>query len=137
MTSGHSNRAPYAPRRGYLLPFVSLALSLPPFLIVLAACAIAIYHAMTGQTFDLVAPALQSAAVYGAIVCYIVFGPLIGLILCLTQRGLAQQVYGSDLMLGYRMKRLNTLALSVAAVAVCTLFLLITALFVGHALIGT
>ena len=137
MTSGHSNRAPYAPRRGYLLPFVSLALSLPPLLFALAACSIAIYHAATGLTLDVVAPALQSAAAYGVIVCYIVFGPLIGLILCLTQRGLAQQAYGSDLMLGYRMKRLNTLALSVAAVAVCTVFLLIVVLFAGHALTGT
>jgi hypothetical protein len=42
-------------------------------------------------------------------------------VLCTTQRTRAEQVYGSALLLGYRMKRLNTIALWCAALGIAML----------------
>lgn len=126
MKQPQPDHAPYAPARGYLVPLVSLALSLPPLLILLGVALLAAYHALTGQNFDTSAPpTFVSPLAFGLAVCYIVLGPFAAVVLCLTQRTRAEQTYGSALLLGYRMKRLNTMALYSAglAIGVIVLFL--------------
>lgn len=124
MKQAHSDRAPYAPARGYLVPFVSLALSLPTLVFVLAVALMAAYHALTGRTFSESAqPVLVSPLAFGLAICYLMLGPFAALALCLTQRTRAEQTYGSVLLLGYRMKRLNTIALYSAGLAICIIAL--------------
>jgi hypothetical protein len=41
------------------------------------------------------------------VVCYIAFGPMLRGVLCLTQRARTGQVYGSVLLLGFTLKRLE------------------------------
>lgn len=118
--------APYPSRSGYLMPVVSLALSLPTLVGALGLGGVALYHALTGQTLNVsVPPFLQSPLAFGGVVCYLVFGPMLGGVLCLTQRTRTEQVYGSVLLLGFRMKRLNTLALWSAGLAMSLLMLLV------------
>lgn len=136
MTPHHTPPALYAPRRGYIIPFVSLALSLPALLCIIGIGALAAANALTGYTLSLSAPPLRSPLGYAALVCYVIFGPVLGVILCLSQRGLAEQRYGSDLLLGYRMKRLNTIALTIAGVAMAATALSVMLLFLGKALSG-
>lgn len=58
------------------------------------------------------APAfLQPPLAFGVVVCYIVFGPMLGCIICLTQRTRREQVYGSVLLLGFRMKHIDFIVL--------------------------
>lgn len=120
MMQHHPHRgAPYAPRLGYLVPLVSLALSLPTLVVVLTLSGVMLYHTLTRHTLDVSAPPfLQSPLGFALVVCYIVFGPVLGCVLCLTQRTRTEQVYGSVLLLGFSMKRLNTFALSIAGLAV-------------------
>lgn len=119
-------RDPYPPRSGYLVPVVSLALSLPTLVGTLALGGVALYHALTGQALDVsVPPLVQSPLGFSLAVCYLAFGPVLGGILCLTQRTHTEQVYGSALLLGYKMKRLNTLALWSAGLAISVLLLLV------------
>lgn len=122
------HKAPYASRTGYLVPFASLALSLPTLVTVVGLGSVALYHALTGYTLAVsTPPLLQSPLAFAAMVCYLVLGPMLGAILCLTQRTRAEQRYGSALLLGYQMKRLNTLALCSAALAIAALMLLVVA----------
>ena len=128
--------APYAPRRGYLIPVISLALSASALLCILSAGVLAVANALTGYTLSVSAPPLKSPLSHAALVCYIIFGPMLGLILCLSQRGLAEQRYGSNLLLGYRMKRFNAIALTIAGVATAATALTVLLLFLGKALSG-
>jgi hypothetical protein len=91
---------------------MSLALSLPTLIGALALSGVALYHALRGQVLDVSAPpVLQSPLGFAVVVCYLMLGPILGGILCLTHRTRTEQVYGSVLLLGFRMKRLNTVAL--------------------------
>lgn len=128
-----SRHAPYAPRRGYIIPALSLALSIPSLAATVGLCALAAYHALTGYNVPLSAPPLRSAAGFTALVCYVVFGPVLAVIICVSQRARAEQIYGSDLLLGYRMKRMNTLALWSAGVAICAIMLVVVVSFVLRA----
>ncbi|HET9110406.1 MAG TPA: hypothetical protein VFN78_06260 [Ktedonobacterales bacterium] len=128
-----SRHAPYAPRRGYIIPALSLALSIPPLVAVFGVCALAVFHALTGYNLPLSAPPLRSAAGFTALVCYVVFGPVLAVIICVSQRARAEQIYGSDLFLGYRMKQLNTLALWSAGAAICAIMLVLVLSFVLRA----
>jgi hypothetical protein len=47
-------------------------------------------------------------------------GPMLAAVLCITQRTHAEEVYGSALLLGFRIKRLNTIALRTAVLALAT-----------------
>lgn len=124
----HPDPTPYAPARGYLVPILSLALSLPPLLCTLSLFTLATYHAATGGSFNAGGSAvLLPPLVFGLALCYIVLGPMAAFVLCLTQRTRAEQTYGSALLLGYRMKRLNTIALCCAGLAVAVLVLLLAA----------
>ncbi|HZC04199.1 MAG TPA: hypothetical protein VE338_01020 [Ktedonobacterales bacterium] len=125
MAQIHSRQSPYAPRRGYLIPALSLALSVPSLIATFSLSALAITHALTGYNLPVSMPPLQSALEFTVIVCYIVFGPMLGLILCVSQRARAEQLYGSDLLLGYRMRRLNTIALWSAGVAISAMMLVL------------
>ncbi len=136
MTRHLSPPTPYAPRRGYIIPVISLALSLPALFCILGVGVLAVANALTGYTLSLSASPLRSPLGYAALVCYIIFGPMLGVILCLSQRGLAEQRYGSDLLLGYRMKRLNTIALTIAGVATAATTLSVMLLFLGKVLSG-
>lgn len=54
------------------------------------------------------APAfLQSPLAFGVVACYIVFALMLGCIICLKQRTRIEQVHGSVLLLGFRMKHMN------------------------------
>ena len=128
-----SQQAPYAPRRGYIVPVVSLALSIPSLLATFSLCALAALHALTGYNLPVSTPPLRSALGFTALVCYIVFGPLLAVIICVSQRARAEQVYGSDLLLGYRMKRMNTIALMSAGAAICAMMLVLALSFVLRA----
>ncbi len=128
-----SQHTPYAPRSGYIIPVVSLALSIPSLVTTCGVCALAAVHGLTGYNLPLSAPPLRSALGFTALVCYLVFGPVLAVIICASQRARAERVYGSDLLLGYRMKRLNTIALWSAGAAICALMLV---LFLSLALRG-
>ncbi|MGZ3600201.1 MAG: hypothetical protein ACXWQ5_10890 [Ktedonobacterales bacterium] len=125
MMEDHPNgEAPYEPHVGYLVPRVSLALSLPTLVGALTLSGVALYHALTGQTFGISAPPfLQSPLGFAVVVCTFVFGPILGGMLCLTQRTRTEQIYGSALLLGFRMKSMNTLALYTAGLPMGVLML--------------
>ncbi len=106
------------------------------FLCILSAGVLAVANALTGYTLSVSAPPLKSPLSHAALVCYIIFGPMLGLILCLSQRGLAEQRYGSNLLLGYRMKRFNAIALTIAGMATAATALTVLLLFLGKALSG-
>lgn len=73
MVEDHPNRElPYAPGVGYLVPLVSLALSLPTLVGALTLSGAALYHALTGQTLGISAPSiLQSPLGFAVLVCYL------------------------------------------------------------------
>lgn len=119
--------APYAPRRGYAIPIASLALSFPALVTMPTLLGLALYHALSGR--DLIAgasPILLPSALATLALCLILFGPMLALMLCVTQRARAEQIYGAVFYLGYRMKRLNTIALRCAVLALafvtCAIF---------------
>src|SRR4051794_5975822 len=95
MVKDHPNRAaPYAPRAGYLVALVSLALSLPTLVGALTLSGAARYHALMGQTLGISAPPiLQLPVGFAVLVCNLVFGPTLAGILCLTQRTRSEQIY--------------------------------------------
>lgn len=109
---------PYAPRRGFVIPIASLVLSVPALVAMPTFLGLALYHTLSRR--DLITGSativLPSEAVT-LVVCLILFGPMLALIMCVTQRARAEQVYGADFYLGYRMKRLNTIALYCAGLA--------------------
>lgn len=113
-----STSVPYAPRRGFAIPIASLVLSFPALVAMPTVLGLALYHTLSRR--DLIAGnatiALPSAVVT-PVICLILFGPMLALIMCVTQRARAEQVYGADFYLGYRMKRLNTIALYCAGFA--------------------
>jgi hypothetical protein len=116
----HHNQLSFEPAFGYLVPIASLASSLPTLVFDIVVT----YHTLTGNTFDTSARSIQIPPVAFAIGClWIVFGPFLGTILCLAQRTHAEQTYGSVHLLGYKIKRLNTIALYMAVLAL-GLFLL-------------
>jgi F0F1-type ATP synthase assembly protein I len=83
-----------------------------------ALVGLALYHALSGR--DLIAgraTILLPSALVTLAICLIVFGPMLALMLCVTQRARAEQVYGADFYLGYSIKRLNTIALYCAGLA--------------------
>ena len=122
----HSGGAPFAPARAYALPLASLALSLPTLVLGLALCVWAIIHALTGRVLNVTTPPfLQSSLGYAVGVIYFLLGPTLGAVLCLMQRTRARFIYGSVHLLGFRMKRLNTLALCGAGLAMGVLALLV------------
>ncbi len=110
----HHSQAPFASAYGYLIPGASLALSLPT----LAVDLVLISHAVTGYSFDINTSLIHISPFASAFGClYIVFGPILGGLLCVTQRARAEQTYGSVHLLGFKMKRMNTIALYVAGLA--------------------
>ena len=126
----HTSRAPYPSAIWQVVPIVGLALSVPTLLESLALGGWAVYHALTGQVLDLsvLSPFFQLPLAPAIAVLYTVFGPMAACAMCLTQRACAHETYGSVLLLGFRMKRMNTIALYVAAsalVAVAGLVLLL------------
>lgn len=112
-------RAPYAPSRAFLVPIVSIVLSLPTLFIGLFLVISGTYRAISGGSLYTGAGA---AVEIPALVCMgLVLGPMLGLVLCTTQRTRAEQVYGSALLLGFRIKRLNTIALWCGGLALAML----------------
>lgn len=113
-----STSVPYAPRRGFAIPIASLVLSFPALVAMPTVLGLALYHTLSRH--DLIAgnaTIALSSAVVTPVICLILFGPMLALIMCVTQRARAEQVYGADFYLGYRMKQLNTIALYCAGVA--------------------
>jgi hypothetical protein len=122
----HSNAAPFPPGRQYAVPLASLALSLPTLVLGLALSVWTVIHALTGRILSVTTPPfLQSSFGYGLGVRYFLLGPTLGAVLCLMQRSRARFIYGSVHLLGFRMKRLNTLALCGAGLAMGALALLV------------
>lgn len=120
--------APYPSRRGYFVPLVSLTLSLPTLVCALTLVSAALYHALTGRALDAgISSVVLPPPAFAVGVCYLVLGPVLGGVLCLSQRTQTEQRYGSVLLLGFRMKRLNTLALYSAGLAIAVLMLLVVA----------
>lgn len=118
MTRLSTSVAPYAPRRDFAIPIASLALSFPALVAMPTFVGLALYHALSGR--DLIAgaaPILLPSALVTLAICLIFFGPVLALMLCVTQRARAEQVYGADFYLGYSIKRLNTIALYCAGLA--------------------
>lgn len=116
----HRNQLSFEPAFGYLVPIASLALSLPTLVFDIAVT----YHTLTGNTFDTSERGIQAPPFAFAFGCLcIVFGPLLGLIICIVQRTHAEQTYGSVHLLGFRIKRLNTIALYIAILALGLLLL--------------
>lgn len=113
------DRAPYAPARGILVPILSLALSLPTILVGIAWVAAATYALLAGHGIYTGAP--RSLPVPWPVCMWVLLGPLLALALCASQRGRAEELYGSALLLGYRIKRWNTVALWCAAAALLML----------------
>jgi hypothetical protein len=114
------NRAPFASGHALLVPIVSLALSLPTLFTELIAVGINAYEIVTRRALVTTAQTLQLPGLGVGLGClYLVMGPLVAIVLCITQRTRAEQQYGSALLLGFRIKRLNTLALRAAAGALC------------------
>ncbi len=107
----HHSQTPFASAYGYLIPGASLVLSLPT----LAVDLVLISHAVTGFSIQTVIQISPFASAFGCL--YIVFGPILGGLLCVTQRARAEQTYGSVHLLGFKMKRMNTIALYVAGLA--------------------
>ncbi|HEX8983349.1 MAG TPA: hypothetical protein VF792_11295 [Ktedonobacterales bacterium] len=127
MTRLSTSVAPYAPRRDFAVPIVSLALTVPALVAPPTAAALALFHAISGRDLSAGAGAiLLPSPVFTLAICLILFGPMLALMLCVTQRARAEQTYGADFYLGYRMKRLNTIALGCAgtglAVVTLTIF---------------
>lgn len=115
------DRAPYAPARDILVPFISLALSLPTILIgllwVISVAATSV--PLIGHGLSTGAP--PSLMVPWPVCLWTLLGPVTAGMLCVTQRTRAQERYGSALLLGYRIMRWNTLALQCAVVAMVLL----------------
>ena len=59
---------------------------------------------------------------------------MLALVLCTTQRTRAEQLYGSALLLGFRIKRLNALALWCAGIALGMLPLMVVVSVVVNSL---
>lgn len=112
-------RAPYAPSRAFLVPSLSIVLSLPTFFIGLFLVISGIYRAISGGSLYTGATAVVQVPALACLV--LVLGPMLALVLCTTQRTRAEQIYGSALLLGFRIKRLNTIALWFAALALAML----------------
>ncbi len=77
------SQTPFASAYGYLIPGVSLALSLPTLTVAL----VLIYHAVTGYVIGInihLMPISPFAPAVGFL--YIVYGPMLGGLLCVTQR---------------------------------------------------
>lgn len=119
MANGPSNRTPYAPARGILVPVVGIALSLPTLVIGLTLALSGVYMAVTGRSVYAGGP--QVLLVPVPVCLYLILGPMIALVLCTTQRTRAEQVYGSALLLGFKIKRLNKVALWCAGLALSML----------------
>jgi hypothetical protein len=122
----HPNAAPFAPARQYAVLLASLALSLPTLVLGLTLSVWSVIHALTGRILGVTTPPfLQSSFGYGLGVLYFLLGPTLGAVLCLMHRSRARFIYGSVHLLGFRMKRLNTLALCGAGLAMGALALLV------------
>lgn len=112
MNTDTSSGPPFAPAWGFAVPLIAFALSLPTLLSSLIFGTLAIYHAVASSEHTSSAETvLQVSPAFVLVLLYIVFGPMLGCVLCVTQRTRAEQVYGSVHLLGFRMKRMNTIAL--------------------------
>lgn len=111
----------------YLVPAVSLVLSLPALLCLLALCAVAGYHALTGHALDLSAaqPLLQRPVVPGLLLLYVVFGPMLGVVLCVLQRVRMLGASGGSRVRRVRPSAADGLALGTAGLALGVLMLLV------------
>ncbi len=112
--------------RDYAVPLVSLVLSVPTLLGVVAFSVWAVYHALTGSVLDVSAPAaLQSPPAFALTLLYVIFGPIAACALCLGQRARADAASGRPLAPGTAASRMNTLALRVAGAAALLLLALV------------
>lgn len=114
-----AERAPYAPAYSILVPIISIALSLPTILIGFVWIAASAFYLVTGR--GLVVNSSSHVDVPVPVCPALVFGPMAAIVLCTTQRTRAEQVYGSALLLGYRLMRLNRIALWCAALGIVML----------------
>lgn len=119
MADESPNRAPYAPAWGILLPVASILLSAPTLVTGLSLVVSGTYLAISGRSLYSGGPQVLQVPVPFCL--YLVLGPMIALVLCTTQRTRAEQMYGSALLLGFKIKRLNTVALWCAGLALSTL----------------
>jgi hypothetical protein len=119
MANESSRHAPYAPTRALLVPIVSIVISAPTLLIGLLLVVSGTYLAIFGHSLYAGTPLVMQVPV--PLCLFLVLGPVLALVLCTTQRTRAEQMYGSSLLLGFRIKRLNALALWCAALALATL----------------
>lgn len=119
MESDHSGRAPYAPSRAFLVPVASIVLSLPTLFVGLFLVVAGVYRAISGSSLYTGATEVVQVPVLACL--FLILGPMLALVLCTTQRTRAEQVYGSALLLGFRIKRLNTIALWCAGLALAML----------------
>ena len=114
-----ARRRPYAPRYSILVPIVSIALSVPTVLLGVVWIAAGAYYLVTGR--GLFVNSASTLDVPVPVCLALVFGPMAAAVLCTTRRTRAEQVYGSALLLGYRLRRLNRFALWCAALGIVTL----------------
>ena len=119
MVNDSSSRAPYAPARALLVPIVSIVISAPTLLIGLLLVISGTYLALFGHSLYASTPLVVQVPV--PMCLFLVLGPMAALVLCTSQRTRAEQAYGSSLLLGFRIKRLNAVALWCAALALATL----------------
>jgi hypothetical protein len=118
MAKEPSGRAPFASRHALLVPIASLALSTPTIVTGLAAICITMYEVLARRAIVSTAQTLQLPGLGVGLGClYLLMGPLLALVLCISQRTHAEATYDSALLLGYRIKRLNTIALRAAVLA--------------------
>lgn len=123
MADHHSGGAPYAPMRGILLPAASILLSVPTILIGGFFVVSGAFDLLSGHSLYAGGQQVVQLPIFGCL--YLALGPVIALMVCITQRTRAEQVYGSALLLGFRIKRLNRVALWCAALALATLPLIV------------
>lgn len=133
-----SNQPPHrldSPVQVYLAPAISLTLSLPILAGLLALSVVAGYLALTGRTLDLSAaePILRQPFVPGLLVLYVVFGPVLAVVLCLLQRVRVLDRLSETRVQRMRLPPVNGLALGIAAL---TLGLLLLFIIVGMVMRG-
>ncbi len=120
MANDRPRRTPFEPSLGIAVPLVSLALSMPTNLLGLAAIVISADEVITRRSLVATSQVVTLPGLGVGLGClYLVMGPLVAVVMCISQRTHAEQAYGSSLLLGFRIKRLNTIALRSAVLALC------------------
>lgn len=119
-------RAHDAPRGAVLVPLVSLAFSVPPLLVVLAAGGMIVYLALTGQPLGSAVPSiLVSGSLVRLGVSYVILGPMLAIVLCVSQRARSRPDPRGSSALRITGRSLDSVALVIAGLAVAVMLLAI------------